>query len=269
MIKIEIVGPNGENLLRGPWSQRVKRLGLPVAGLLGGMVLSFYLASSLVRSGSEVSVAGAEKEAVLAGVDDTLPVVRDIPEMEGTTGGESMVGAGAYTSGGEPRNRNVAVISGGSSRDSGKGGVSLKGQDHAKRNNVVAGLALNSDPLLEERIQAARAWLAANPGEGGFSIQLMSVLRSNLGGLSGYLSRANLGVSEDQLLAFPVGQDRILLYHGRYASHEEAVRALAMLPAAIRNSGPYVLSGKSIQGKLARLSKDASKPIGLVAALKP
>ncbi|MBF0414385.1 MAG: hypothetical protein HQL79_01290 [Magnetococcales bacterium] len=279
MIKIEIIGPNGENLLSGTMMQKVKRLGLPTVGLVGGMILSFFLASSLVTDRTDSSVKVAQDKHVdtfKAGVDYALPTMN----RDGAAGASTGVAKLEQTT---PYKDDVAAKS-----DTGKGAVEQKKmygnlvtETHAKE-LVAKGAAANGkkidqqanardavDPMLDERIQAAREWLTANNGDGSFSIQLMSVRRSSLGGLKEYLAKANLGLSEDKLYAFPFAKDRLLLYYGRYATYSEATQAIASLPASIRSQKPFVLSGKEIHGKLAHLNKTSGKKDGLVAALKP
>ncbi|MBF0422643.1 MAG: hypothetical protein HQL73_06595 [Magnetococcales bacterium] len=283
MIKIEIIGPNGENLLNGSLMERVKKLGLPAVGLAGGMVLSFFLASSLVTDRTDKPVELVQDrptDTYQVGTDYSLPV----QGRETASGSEAVVGKmdpgtyfreepgmkyGAETtqadkSGSDHKKLFGNLVSATHSKDLGARGVV------PKKNDGVSSLQAQAmDPMLDERIHAAQEWLTAGKNDGSFSIQLMSVRRSNLGGLKQYLAKANLGLEEDKLYAFPVAKDRLLLYYGRYASYNEAVQAIASLPVGVRSQKPFVLSGKDIQGKLAQLNRVASKKEGLVAALKP
>ncbi len=245
MIKIELIGPNGENLLRGTWAERVKRLGLPVAGLMGGMVLSFFLASSLVAHRGELAVNTAETsgDQFRAGIDYALPAVQSAGEG---------VQNGVTTPVASP-----VVVSAPASQTR----TQVAGKSLPKQVEV-------SDPMLDGRILAAQEWLGAHKKE-WFSIQLMSVQRSSLGELKDYLTRTSLTSVADKIMAFPVAQDRLLFYYGHYASYEEAMQAIATLPASVQTTKPYVLSGKNILGKVARLNKEFGKQVGLVAALKP
>lgn len=281
MIKIEIIGPNGENLLSGTMMQKVKRLGLPTVGLVGGMILSFFLASSLVTDRTDSSVKldqDKRGDTYKAGVDYSLPTIN----RDSTTGSSTVVAKQEQTA--APRED---VVGKSDAAQPGKVGAepkrlygNLVTEIHNKE-LVAKGPAANArkvdqeanargaDPMLDERIQAAREWLTAHNGDGSYSIQLMSVRRSSLGGLKEYLAKAKLGLVEEKLYAFPVDKDRLLLYYGRYSSYNEATQAIASLPASIRSQKPFVLSGKDIHGKLAHLNKVSGKKEGLVAALKP
>ncbi|HIJ84454.1 MAG: hypothetical protein HW380_422 [Magnetococcales bacterium] len=272
MIKIEIMGPNGENLLSGTLMEKVRRLGLPVVGLMGGMVLSFLLASSLVGSGTGVSVEATLDESpgtFRAGVDYSLPAMQEPTALAAMDEGRGEIYPKVSTS-------EASQISGAKAVN--KKPVASSGSESLAKSQTVTTTGVDSrqnsqnhfpDPLLEERVHAARDWLGANQGDGTFGIQLMSVQRASLGegGVKEYLA-LHKGLSADKVYAFLATQDRLLLYYGRYSSYDEAVQAMATLPASIRNTGPYVLSGRDIQGKLARLNKDPGKQVGLVAALK-
>lgn len=269
MIKIEIIGPNGENLLGGTVAERVRKLGLPAVGLLGGMVLSFFLANSLVTSESDTQ-ADASQEALKtfsAGVSYPLPTMQK-PDSEAVavqapqpiTPSNEFHTLARFTG-------NKTVI--GPSNNSAPSKKQVAGLSPPKTSlNLVNPQAVDSDPLLDERIQAAKEWLAVSNNDAMYSVQLMSVHRSSLGGLKSYLSRSNISLSTDKLMAFPVDQERLLLFYGQYASREEANQAIASLPVNLRNTGPFVLTGKNIQGKLVHLTKDTGKQVGLVATLK-
>ncbi|MEO5328431.1 MAG: hypothetical protein H7829_09315 [Magnetococcus sp. THC-1_WYH] len=273
MIKIEIIGPNGENLLGGTLSERIRRLGLPVLGLLGGMVLSFFLANSLVTSDNEIRADASQEvpKTFQSGVSYPLPtehVPSNAPNVAIITA------QGPYPTTPSDKSHTLAQFTGNKKVTNSSANVtSPKGHAGAsappKGGQYSASTqAFDSDPLLDERIQAAKTWLTANNNSAIYSVQLMSVHRSSLGGLKSFLSRSNLGLSADKLMAFPVDQDRLLLFYGQYATREEATQAIASLPASIRNTGPFVLTGKNIEGKLARLHKDTEPRGGLVAALK-
>ncbi|HAT50790.1 MAG: hypothetical protein HQL07_10130 [Nitrospirae bacterium] len=273
MIKIEIIGPNGENLLGGTLSERVRRLGLPVLGLLGGMVLSFFLANSLVTSDNEIHADASQEvsKTFRSGVSyplPTEPIPNSAPNVATITAQIPHLttpSAQSHTLTQFTGNKKVITLSSNMTppkRDAATSAPSKGGQYSATSQ------ALDSDPLLDERIQAAKTWLTAHNNSAIYSVQLMSVHRSSLGGLQSYLNRSDLGLSADKLMAFPVDQDRLLLFYGQYATREEANQAIASLPASIRNTGPFALSGKNIEGKLARLNKDTEPRGGLVAALK-
>lgn len=274
MIKIEIIGPNGENLLGGTLSERVRRLGLPVLGLLGGMVLSFFLANSLVTSDNELHADASQgvSKTFQSGISYPLPTghipdsapnvatsTAQIPHV--TTPSDQSRTFAQFTG-----NKKVINLS---SRVPPPKGDAVESAPPKAGQYSASTQTLDSDPLLDERIQAAKRWLATNNNSAIYSVQLMSVHRSSLGGLKSYLNRSDLGLSADKLMAFPVDQDRLLLFYGQYTTREEANQAIASLPASIRNTGPFILTGKNIEGKLARLNKDTEQRGGLVAALKP
>lgn len=288
MIRIEIIGQGGENLLSGTFMERLRKLGLPAVGLVGGMVLSFFLGSSLVsdRTPSPVTASlDAANGAEGAGVGYPLPDKGEAGQKSAAVVAESGQGINprsdiqsggktAPSQGSQGGKKSTIVNSPGDvvrtaamelhSRDK-----SLKTPYPKEEDTGVNSLTQELDPLLAERIRESKDWLAANDGDKAFSIQLMSVHRLSLGGLNDYLAKAGVGLSPDKIFAFPAAKGRLLLFYGRYASYDEAVAAISSLPTSIRNTGPYVLSGKNISGKLARLNMGPGKQVGVVAALKP
>lgn len=95
---------------------------------------------------------------------------------------------------------------------------------------------------LDERISASETWLRSAPAAHHF-IQLFSTDASNRAAAERYLGNAQRHLDPEQIHAYRSalsGREKIGIIYGDYPSAAAAESALAQLPPAIRESGPYV-----------------------------
>lgn len=95
---------------------------------------------------------------------------------------------------------------------------------------------------LDERISASEAWLRSAPAAHHF-IQLFSTDAGNRAAAERFLGNAQRSLDPEQIHVYRSalsGREKIGIIYGDYPSAAAAESALAQLPPAIRESGPYV-----------------------------
>lgn len=96
-------------------------------------------------------------------------------------------------------------------------------------------------PLTRQRIEKTMKWLEET-GDRRWFIQLLNTDAGSAAQVERFLAIAAKAVDAETLrvyMAETKGTRRLGVIYGEYASREEASRAIASLPAALRAYGPY------------------------------
>jgi type II secretory pathway predicted ATPase ExeA len=135
------------------------------------------------------------------------------------------------------------VANAGSGRQAGPG---LDGEE----SDVAHGADGPVGPYLTRRLAATEQWLRGVQA-GAYSVQLMHIAVDRGATLEASLRRGGLGGEMDRVWVYRTrirGDDLLSVLLGEYPSYEDARRAVAALPAGLRQAKPFVRSLREIRG---------------------
>ena len=109
--------------------------------------------------------------------------------------------------------------------------------------------------LLTRRLAATRAWLGA--GRQGYTVQVMLTDDGDRQALESFLAQESLRPHLQRLYVYPTrlgGRDRWCVLYGGFQRYQDALAAVAQVPAVFRDFGPYVRNLKQVGREVARNS---------------